>query len=261
MEDKQARARSPQFPFIPLGKAVERARQFEQEFRGHAARPANVVTTWGYKEKTSGGIQTLAALVAFGLLDDEGQSEARRLKLSALGAAILKDARPGAREEALKKAALKPKVIAELWPSWGADRPPDHECISMLHLDRHFTEEAAPRFLEVYDATIRYAGLADSDKIDHTAEDVPEVDEEPDDDKPDDSVRRQPAAAGKVKLMDNERVVFAHEIRPNQSFRIVVEGEVDAEMVEAMKAFAEFQAKLVSRRAAPAKESADGTSG
>ena len=45
--------------------------------------------------------------------------------------------------------------------------------------------------------------------------------------------------------MDNERVVFAHEIRPNQSFRIVVSGEVDAAMVKALKAFAEFQSTLL----------------
>jgi hypothetical protein len=45
--------------------------------------------------------------------------------------------------------------------------------------------------------------------------------------------------------MANERVIFAHELRPDQSFRIVASGEVDAEMVNALKAFADFQAKLV----------------
>ena len=54
--------------------------------------------------------------------------------------------------------------------------------------------------------------------------------------------------------MDNERVVFAHELRPNQSFRIVVAGEVDAAMVNALKAFAELQATLVGVPSAPAQK-------
>lgn len=52
--------------------------------------------------------------------------------------------------------------------------------------------------------------------------------------------------------MANERGVFAHELRPNQGFRIVVTGEVDSAMVQAMAAFATFQKALVGP--APAKD-------
>lgn len=57
---------------------------------------------------------------------------------------------------------------------------------------------------------------------------------------------RTPPKPGKVALMANERVVFAHEIRPNQALKIVVTGEVDEDMVKALKAFAEFQGMLVA---------------
>ncbi len=75
MEDGAKKARSPQFPFIPLEKAISRAREFEAVYGQNAGRPTNVVKTWQYTEKSSGGIQTVAALAAFGLLQDEGGGE------------------------------------------------------------------------------------------------------------------------------------------------------------------------------------------
>jgi hypothetical protein len=255
MEDSTKKTRSPQFPFIPLEKAVARAREFEAEYRTHPARAANAVKVWGYGEKSSGGVQTIAALSAYGLMDDEGSLDSRKLKLSSLAMTILKDARSGMRQDALKTAALKPRVIAELWSEWRVNRPPDQECVSILHLDKKFSEEAATRLLNVYDATISYAGLADEDKI----TDTDRVGEEAEKGRYGD--KRQPPDApkpGKVPLMENERVVFAHELRPNQSFRIVVTGVVDAEMINALRAFAEFQSKLVATsRKTPANEGLD----
>lgn len=60
-----------------------------------------------------------------------------------------------------------------------------------------------------------------------------------------------------VPMMANERVVFAHEIRPNQGFRIVVTGEVDSDMVAAMAAYAKFQEMLV-KNAPPKAASGEG---
>lgn len=259
-DDKAKRVRSPQFPFIPLERAVARAREFDAAYRHNSTRAASAVKTWGYAEKSSGGIQTVAALMAYGLLEDEGSLEDRRLKLTPLAMTILKDARAGAASAALKQAALRPKVIADLWATWGVARPPNHDCISTLHLDMRFSEEAAARLLSVYDSTIRFAGLVESDKTDHT----PNGGEEPDSGQSRDKPPRldkppglppPPIQKGMVPLMENERVVFAHELRPNQSFRIVVSGDVDAAMAGALKAFAEFQLNLLGvPSAAPKKD-------
>lgn len=251
MEDKTKQTRSPPFPFIPLARAVARAKEFEAAYGSHPGRVGLAVKTWGYAEKSSGGNQTIGALVSFGLMQDEGSNEARKLRLTPLAMTILKDKRPGAAEAAIKTAALKPKIIAELWKEWGANRPPDPECISTLYLDKRFTEDAAVRLLRIYDDTIRYAGLEGTDSIADNGEDGRDVGEEVEEDSGDtgDSSKRtplKPPAAGKVPLMENERVVFAHEIRPNQALRILVTGPVDADMVKALKAFAQFQEMLVN---------------
>lgn len=163
--DERSRDRSPPFPFISLEKAIERAREFEAEYKKSAGRTANVLGVWGYTPKSSGGLQTIGALKAFGLVEDEGSGPDRKIKLTELALRILKDERPGKREEAIKDAALKPKAISEHWARWQHGRPPDVECRSELTLERGFTEDAAKRFIQVYDDTIRFSGVETSDKV------------------------------------------------------------------------------------------------
>lgn len=153
------RQRSPSFPFIPLAKAIDRAREFEAQYGRHKAKQDLAMSKWGYKPGSSGGQQTIGALIAFGLLDDEGRAESRQLFMSELGKTILKDTRPGKREEALKIAALKPALIKRYWEKWGADPPPKGDRKAELHLEQGFNEEAAVRFVNVYDKSIELAGL------------------------------------------------------------------------------------------------------
>jgi hypothetical protein len=257
MEDDAKKVRSPAFPFIPLEKAVQRAQQFETAYAHNWGRIANIAKVWEYTEKSSGGIQTVAALVGFGLMEDEGKNEDRRLHLTPLALTILKDKRPGAAEAAIKTAALNPKVLAKLWKDWGAQRPPAVECESQLHLDMKFTEEAAKRLLKIYDATIAFAKLAPTDKpVDNQGAGSESGDGDEDVDSVGSELKPKP---GKVPLMQNERVVFAHEIRPDQSFRIVATGPVDAAMVKALKAFTSFQEFLVTQHPEPldSEESSD----
>lgn len=164
-QEDRGRDRSPPFPFIPLSKAVARASEFEQHYRRSPGRVANVLPIWNYTPKSSGGLQTIGALRQFGLLEDEGSGPDRKVKLTELAFRILKDERPGKREEAIREAALKPRAIAERLNTWGSPRPPDRECLSELELDLGFTPDAAPRFLRVYDDTVEYARLKEADKL------------------------------------------------------------------------------------------------
>ncbi len=157
---KPKQERSPSFPFIPLKKAVERAEALYAGHRREAARLVAVAPTWGYGAKSSGLLQTVAALKQFGLVEDLGSGEDRKIQITELARRILADNRPGAREKAIKEAAVLPKVIAEYLPKWVPERPSDAHCISELHLDRGFTPDSARAFLRIFDETVAYAGLA-----------------------------------------------------------------------------------------------------
>lgn len=159
---KPKHERSPSFPFISLKKAVERAETLHAAHRREAARLVTVAPTWGFGVKSSGLLQTVAALKQFGLVEDLGSGEDRKIQITDLARRIISDSRPGARDKAVKEAAGLPKLIAEYLPKWVPDRPSDAHCISELHLDRGFTPDAARTFLKIFDETVAFAGLAEN---------------------------------------------------------------------------------------------------
>ena len=163
-DDRARRVRSPSFPFIPLGKAIVRARSIAER---HGRDPVSLTAageTWRYAPKSSGLLQTFAALRAYGLIEDVGRAEERRIQLSDLGWRILHDTRSDARQEAIREAAIRPRSIAEYAHKWLPSRPSDDECISELHLDRGFSPQAAKQYLKVFDQTAVLADLAPTDK-------------------------------------------------------------------------------------------------
>ena len=161
-DERGKKERSPAYPFISLRKATERVRAMYVAHRRDFTRLSALAPTWGYGAKSSGLQQTVGALKQFGLIDETGSGDERRVQVSDFARRILSDERPGAREAALREAALKPKVFAE-YQKWIGDRPSDLHCLSELTLDRGFNELAARAFLRSFDETMQFAGLAKGD--------------------------------------------------------------------------------------------------
>lgn len=159
------RERSPSFPYIGLGKAVERARELHDSARRYEVLVADAAKAWSMAPKSSSTAMTVGALLAFGLIEDvSGTGDTRKIKVSDAGARIIGDTRPGVRDDLLAEAALKPKLIAEYHTRWGADRPAEHFALSELKFEKGFNDEGAARFVRVYDETIRFARSRASDK-------------------------------------------------------------------------------------------------
>jgi hypothetical protein len=156
--------RSPSFPFITLTKAIDRTRELYTAARRHEMRLPDAAKAMGYGAKSSGAIQTLAALIAFGLVEDQGSGEGRKFRVSELGFKALEDQRPGAREAALAEAAMMPKLIDEYAAHWSEGRPDDPICISALRFDKSFTEDGAKAFLRVFDDAVGYAKVSGQGK-------------------------------------------------------------------------------------------------
>jgi hypothetical protein len=175
VEDKKAVAgRSAAYPFIPLDKALARAEVLRKAVGKNDTRVVSAMSHWGYGEKSSGGIQTAAALKQFGLVEDSGAGKDRRLKLTDLAMRILLDQRPDSqdRKQLVQRAALLPKMHQELWERWGRDLPVNAELRHYLLLDRNFNENGADDLIKEYRVTISYAGLLDSDSIPPNSEDI-----------------------------------------------------------------------------------------
>jgi hypothetical protein len=163
--DKAPKDRSPSFPFIGLPTAIERLVAFEEKFGRHPTPANKVGLAWEMKEASSQAGQTLAALKSFGMVDYAGSGPARLSSLTEDGRNFLRAQQDSVKREYIRKFALTPKVIASYWSSWGAKRPIDEVCLDELVLKAKFTQSAAETFLRVYDATIAFAGLTDSDNV------------------------------------------------------------------------------------------------
>lgn len=158
--DAPKKERSPSFPFISLRKAVERARAMHERYKREPARVTVIGSVWGLGAKSSGMQQTVAALKQYGLLDDSGSKEERKVALTPLALRILIDTRPGQREDGLRESALKPRLFKE-YQRWAAHRPPDDHIMSELRFDGGFTEEAAKTFIRVFFDTMEFAGVGE----------------------------------------------------------------------------------------------------
>lgn len=156
--------RSPSFPYIGLTKAQERLREFYSAAKRFEVRMADAAGSWGMGVKSSATLQTVSALLAYGLIEDQGSGENRKVKISDRGFRILEDQRPGIKERELAAAACTPKLIAEYVELWKDGRPTDAICISELKIDRSFTEDGAKAFLRVFDDVVGFTKGDSSDK-------------------------------------------------------------------------------------------------
>lgn len=164
--DKKLRTRSPAFPFINLETAVRRAKEFYDQQQHHSAPVKVAAKLWGYEEKSSGGLQTTAAMVSFGLLGDVGTGFHRRVTLSPLALKILLNPDAIDKEHAIKQAALTPKIHRQVWNKWGSSPPEATMRYALLtEWEPRFNPNAVDAFIHEYRDTIAFAKLTESDSV------------------------------------------------------------------------------------------------
>ncbi len=159
---KRSRTRSPAYPYIALPLALEKAAVLWQVEGRHPAAVSVALQHWGYKEDSSTGFSCVAALKKFGLVDHEGMGETRQVRLSGLALSILLDKNPDSpeRRDALRAAALGPRIHAELWERYGTELPSDQSLKRFLVVERSFNEAAVDELLDEYKVTMAFAGLS-----------------------------------------------------------------------------------------------------
>ena len=161
-QPKRNRTRSPSYPYLDLPAALEKAAALWKAEGRHAVAVNVAMQHWGYKEESSTGYSCVAALKKFGLAEHEGIGETRQVRLSNLALTILLDNDPGSagRRDALRTAALGPRIHAELWERYGAELPSEQSLRRFLVLERSFNEASVDELLAEYQATMAFAGLS-----------------------------------------------------------------------------------------------------
>lgn len=254
--DGAKRFRSPPYPQVTLGKAIERARELHQKVHRHSANVTMLATSWGIKETTGTLWTTAASLIQFGLITDEGSGDKRKFQLTDAAVRLLLDTDPSSekRRSALQRAAIAPKIHAELWERFNAaGQVSDALLKSYLTLDRRdegkapYSDTAADEVIRIYRDAIAFAGLQDSASVSSSSEDKETSFSEPPiklqrsmeadiqaPAAPSSHRDEPPASAGKgaVPLAEGERELTSGLLSRGASFRLVVSGRVGAKELE-----------------------------
>lgn len=235
---KRRRGRSPSYPGISIDEALQRAKSLYDQDGQSPGRAVTVLAHWGYGPKSGRGLVVLAALSKYGLIDDQGVGEARRIKVSALAKRILLDQREDSseRRRLIQEAALAPPIHREIWDECGGALPSDENLRHSLIFDRGFTESGASDFTQQFRQTVEFADLRSGTiPVDH--KDDPPEKQPPDDQK---NRSRKRVAGVSVLSFNVGRIVD-----------ISVEGDdLSGDELEALADIVEAQQKIVARREA-----------
>ncbi len=229
------------FPFIPLRRAIERAREIYAVAGDHAVPIADAIKLWGYSEKASGWRQTVAALKYYGIMESSGTKDGRKVKLTADGRRYFLDERPEKHAELHRKFALAPAALGGLWNLWRARPPADQIARSTLKVDFHYGENSAGELLAVYKDNLEFAALADGGADSPGAGDPPAP--APSSEKAPEHPAASPATpaakhptarhTGKVQIMDGERELTTGLLsKDGASFRLIVSGQVGEKEID-----------------------------
>lgn len=158
---KKLRTRSPAYPYLDLRSALDKAAALWKAEGRHPAAVNVVMHHWGYKEDSSTGHSSMAALKKYGLIEHDGMGENKQIRLSNLALTILLDENPDSpgRTDALRTAAMSPRIHAELWERYGSDLPSDQSLKRYLVLEKSFNEAAVDELLAEYKQTIGFVGM------------------------------------------------------------------------------------------------------
>lgn len=155
--------RGPSYPYVGLEEAIGLAQKM-YEYTKRAAAPVDSVITeaWKYSTTSSSGAKVLAALKAYGLVEDAAAASGKAaLKLTPRSIRILLDDQDTLlRREEIRKAALSPKWYDYCWKTWGKEMPASMK--SNLLIEHGFVDSTVESFLKDYRKTMAFAGLLDS---------------------------------------------------------------------------------------------------
>lgn len=154
--------RGPSYPYVNLEDALNFSRKlYDYTKRGAAPVDSVIKDAWKYSPTSSSGQKVLAALKAFGLVEDAkvaGSAPALKLSQRAIHILLEEQDTPERREE-IKKAALSPKWYEFCWKTWGKEMPPAMKSNLLIH--HGFVDSTIDGFLRDYRKTVSFAGLLD----------------------------------------------------------------------------------------------------
>jgi hypothetical protein len=162
MDKTRVKQRSPSYPAVDLGGAIENAKQLWATAQRRRVSQEDAVHAWRYNSLSGPARSRIAALRQYGLIDVDRDGDIGLTRRGQL-LAYAPDASSPEYKAALREAALDPPIFRELY-----DTKPTASNDALqryLVLERKFSQDGAKRLVEAYRSSIALAKL-DSDGYD-----------------------------------------------------------------------------------------------
>lgn len=164
---KKARVRSPNYPGYSLERCLELVSVLYENFKRTSNAFAVVTKGIGFSPTSSSGLQVMASLSYYGLINIEGTGINRRISISDLAYKIIIDKRPESkdRESAIKEAALNPAFFKKIKEFYKNQIPNDSSLEWDLTSKFKFNPGTVKEFIRVYKDTMDFAKVYENDII------------------------------------------------------------------------------------------------
>lgn len=146
------RARSPNYPSIDLGGAIEAAAKISQKIHNHAAPRDVVLSSMGYKSYNGASAGVLSALLKYGLLVKVGEDFQLTPRWKVIQAPFHEREKSAAIQDALKS----PSLWSELLDQFGG-KLPDDSLIRATLLRKNFNPSAVSPVIGAFRESVEFA--------------------------------------------------------------------------------------------------------
>ena len=163
--ESRRRGRSPSYPGVSLGQAIEHTTTIFQAENRHEAAESTLLGHLGYTPKSGLGLVAIAALKAFCLV--EVNRESNLLKVTNIATKIILDTREDDTDRlaAIQVIAVNPPMHKVMWEKYKGQLPSDANMLFLLQHEYKFTESGAKQFIRLYRETLAFARLLGSSDI------------------------------------------------------------------------------------------------
>lgn len=238
-----SRMRSPNYPGIPLGQAIDLVGEIHRKNRTNVIDRLSAAQDMGYSGLTGRSLKLLGALSQFDLLAKVGKGDVR---VTPTAVDILHAIEPDARAAALRRAGMSPKLFREIFERF-PDGIPSENVIRSYLVQQGFADVAIGPVIKSFVETNRF--LEDARDIESHGDDESDEPE---------SVSREEAAGralvltaaptpapqqGGYRIMEGERVVFSEETGADQYLKLIAAGETNEGLLEALEDYIRRQRK------------------
>ncbi len=153
-----SRKRSPNYPSVDLGKAVERTKQLYKTVERGEFTQLDAASSWGYKSVNGISRGVVGALRQYGIIE-QPKGDNGKLTQRGLTIALRVESSPEY-QRSIREAAMEPPLFGDLFQSGKANSARD-ALQQHLVVEKGFTNDGAARLIEVLSATKTFANIGD----------------------------------------------------------------------------------------------------